>query len=433
MRAPVSILTLVLLALAAAAAQAEDWPQWRGLNRDGKSPETGLLKAWPRGGPKLLWAAKGLGTGWASPAVVGNLALVTGVVGDREFLYAYELDGHLAWKEDIGPAWTRNYAGSRYTPAVSNGDVYVLTGKGLLSCYYAKLGAKRWTVNIALQFKATPPTWGFAEGLLVDGDNLLCTPGGKDASLVALAKASGQTVWTSTGLSDAAAYCAPIAVTRGAARLIVQITSQNLVGIDAATGRCLWKQAFRNMYGDHCVTPLYQDGRIYATAGFGMGGVSMALAPDGKAVTPAWAEPRLDCLHGGVVLVDGFLYGSGDRNPRWLCLDWKTGEAKYEIRGFRPGSVAYAEGMLYLYSQDGVVALVPASPEKFEIVSAFEVTQGAGEHWAHPVISGGRLYIRHGDALMAYDIRDPDRPPAPPAAAPSTDAAGAKSSKPAPK
>ena len=416
MRAPVPILTLAMLTLAASAARADDWPQWRGPNRDGKSAETGLLKSWPREGPKLLWAVEGLGMGWSSPAVVGGLVYVTGVHGDKEALYAYDLDGKLAWKEEAGPAWTRNYPGSRYTPLVNDRAVYVLTGKGLLSCFGAKMGGKWWSVDLVERFKAAPPVWGFAEGLLVDGDNLLCTPGGRDAALAALAKTSGQTVWTSKGLGDAAAYASPILVTQGAARLIVAITSQNVVGVDAATGRCLWRQPFRNMYGDHCVTPLYQDGRIYAVAGFGLGGVALRLAADGKSVAPEWADTRLDCLHGGVVLVDGHLYGAGDRNPRWLCLDWKTGEAKYEARAFKPGSLAYADGMLYCYSQDGLVALLPATPREFQPASAFEIPKGTGEHWAHPVISGGRLYLRHGDVLMAYDIQDKTRPLAAPTA-----------------
>lgn len=414
MRLRALAVTLVLATLAAPAARADDWPQWRGLNRDGKSAETGLLASWPKDGPKLLWSVEGLGTGWASPAVVGDLVFVTGVRSDKEFVYAYDLGGKLAWQEEAGPAWTRNYPGTRYTPTVTDGSLYVLTGKGVLSCYAAKSGIRCWSVDVAEKFKAAPPAWGFAEGLLVDGELVFCTPGGRETTLVALMRRSGETAWTAASPGDTAAYASPILVARGPARLIVQITAQNVIGVDAAAGRCLWRQPFRNLYGDHCVTPIYQDGRIYAAAGFGLGGAALGLAPDGKSVTPAWTDSRLDCLHGGVVLVGGHLYGAGDRNPRWLCLDWKTGEAKYEVSGFKPGSVAYAEGMLYLYTQDGVVALVPATPEKFEIVSAFEVPKGTGEHWAHPVISGGRLYIRHGGALMAYDIRDPSRPPVPP-------------------
>jgi len=421
MRLRLSILALTVPALLAAVAWADDWPQWRGPNRDGKSAETGLLARWPKDGPKLLWSAEGLGAGWASPAVVGDLVFVTGVRGDKEFLYACGIDGKLVWTEEVGPAWTRNYPGTRYAPTVADGSLYVLTGKGVLVCYAAKSGIRCWSVDVAEKFKAAPPAWGFAEGLLVDGELVFCTPGGREAALVALMRRSGETAWTAASPGDTAAYVSPILVTQGPARLVVQITAQNVIGVDAATGRCLWRQPFRNLYGDHCVTPIYQDGRIYAAAGFGLGGVALGLAPDGKSVTPAWTDPRLDCLHGGVVLAGGCLYGAGDRNPRWLCLDWKTGEAKYEVRGFKPGSVAYAEGMLYLYSQDGIVALVPATPEKFEIVSAFEVAKGTGEHWAHPVISGGRLYIRRGDALMAYDIKDPSRP----AAAPSPSTAGA--------
>ena len=402
--------TRALIAVLAAAvclspAHADDWPQWRGPNRDGQSAETGLLKSWPQKGPKLLWTAEGLGTGWSSPAVVKGLLFVTGVHGKAEFLYAYDLDGQLQWKEEVGPAWTRSHPGSRYTPTVNDNDVYVLTSSGLLACYEAKTGGKWWAVDVAERFKAAQPLWGFAEGLLVDGDRILCTPGGKDASLVALDKKSGQTVWTTKGLGDASAYCSPILAAQGDTRIVVTITAQNVVGVNAATGACLWRHPFRNMYGDHCVTPIYQDGRIYAAAGYGHGGMLLRPAADGKSVTPQWTDKRLDCLHGGVVLVNGHLYGSGDRNPNWVCLDWNTGQVRYEARGPGRGCVTYADGMLYCYSEDGVVALVPASPERFEVVSAFRVTKGSGEHWAHPVISDGRLYIRHGDALMAYDIK----------------------------
>ena len=405
MRAGVPLVAIIAVAVLAAAARSDDWPQWRGPNRDGKSAETGLLKVWPPEGPKLLWVAEGLGAGWSSPAIAKGLLFVTGVHGKSEFLYAYDLDGSLQWKEEIGPAWTKTHPGARYTPTVGGSDLYVLTSGGVVSCYEAKTGAKWWSVDIGDRFKSSPPSWGFAEGLLLDGERLICTPGGKDASLVALDKMTGQTAWTTKGLGDADAYCAPILVAQGNARLIVTLTAQNVVGIRADTGACLWRYPFRNLYGDHCITPIFHEGRLYVAAGYGCGGTLLKLATDGKSVTREWADTRLDCLHGGVVLVNGYLYGSGDRNPRWVCLDFGTGEAKYEERGIGGGCVTYADGMLYCYSEDGVVAIVPASPDRYEVASAFRIAKGTGEHWAHPVISGGRLYIRHGDALMAYDLK----------------------------
>jgi len=400
-------IALALTLAGASAARADDWPQWRGPNRDGQSAETGLLTSWPPEGPRLLWTVEGVGLGWSSPAIVGRFIYITGVVAGTEFIYAYGLDGQLEWKEVVGPAWMKNYPGSRYTPAVSGSLVYTVTGRGLVAAFDAKVGAKEWAVDIGERFKAAPPRWGYAEGLLADGDNLICTPGGPDATMAAINRHTGETVWTTRGLSDDSAYAAPLLIKNADVRLLVTVTSRHVVGVEADTGRVLWRHPFRNLYGDHPITPIYHEGRIYVAAGYGMGGVMLKLAPDSRSVSAEWTDPRLDSLATGAVLVDGYIYGSGDRNPNWVCLEWATGKVMWEDRGIGRGCVAYADGMLYGYSQNGAVGLVKPSPKRCELVSAFAILKGMGQHWAHPVIAGGRLYIRHGDTLMAYDIRKP--------------------------
>ena len=400
----------ILSALAAAgllgaAARGGDWPGWRGTARDGRSLETGLLKVWPADGPKLLWAVEDLGEGYGSPVVAGGTVYATGKVGNAEVLFAYDLDGKAKWRRECGRAWTKQYAVSRYPPTVDAGAAYLLTGGGQVVAACAATGEPEWSVDLLARFAARHPKWGWAEGLLVDGGKVICTPGAPEACVAALDKATGRTIWTTKGLDETAAYCSPILIERGDLRLVVTMTSHAVVGIDAATGQLQWRHPYRNVFGDHPVSPVYADGCLYATGGYGTGGLMLRLAPDGKSVEHAWSDKRLDCLHGGLVVVDGHVYGSGDRNRKWVCLELKTGTPQYEAAGVGPGSVAWAEGMLYCYAQKGVVGLVAARPGGHEVVSSFKVPRGAGAHYAHPVVAGGRLYIRHGKALMAYDIK----------------------------
>jgi len=235
---------------------------------------------------------------------------------------------------------------------------------------------------------------------------VICTPGGKDAALVALDKATGKTLWTTTGFSDQSAYCSPILIERGGIRLVVTITARYVVGINADTGAVLWQYPFDTEAEDpnHCVAPVYQDGLLYVTSGHGKGGQMLEVAPDGRQVAPRWTDSVLNTVHGGLVLVDGYVYGSTAKD-KWVCLELKTGQVMYETGVVGMGSVAYADGMLYCYGDNGKLSLVRATPATYEIVSQFKVTQGEGPDWTHPVISGGRLYIRHGDFLMAYDIQ----------------------------
>ena len=223
---------------------------------------------------------------------------------------------------------------------------------------------------------------------------------------MALEKKTGRTIWTSQGFSDQSAYCSPILVERAGRRLIVTITARHVVGLEAGAVLLAWSQPFDPEAQDpnHSVSPVYQDGCLYATSGHGDGGRMFEISPDGKQICLKWTDKILNNLHGGVVVVDGYLYGTNLKD-KWVCLDLKNGAVMYEAGGVGMGSVAYADGMLYCYGEKGTLALVKASPKAYELVSSFKVTHGAGQHWAHPVISGGRLYIRHGDVLIAYHIR----------------------------
>ncbi len=381
-----------------------DWPQWQGPARDNISRETGLLKKWPQGGPELLWSAEGLGAGYATVSVSDGTIYTTGTVEKEGFVFASDLGGKLKWKSSYGTEWTKSYASTRSTPTVDGGSVYIVSGVGAISCFDSKTGAKRWTVDTFSDFGGKYPRWGMAESPLVYKDTVICTPGGDKASIVALNKHSGKVVWMSESLGEKSAYCSPILIQRGGKDIIVTTLEKSIVGLEADTGKILFSDSFGKR-GINPQTPMYHNGCIYMVSGYGDGGVMYELSEDGMSITRKWTDKELDNHHGGVVLVDGYIYGT-THNGKWVCLYFDTGEVKYKVDGIGKGSVSYADGMLYCYEEkEGVLALVRPTPEKFDVVSSFKIEMGTDQHWAHPVICDGRMYIRHGDALMAYDVK----------------------------
>jgi outer membrane protein assembly factor BamB len=403
-----SVLALaVTLTIFASPVYSEDWPQWRGLHRDGKSPETNLLETWPPDGPKLLWQADGVGDGHASVSIAHGLIYTTGILGDSGdgVLSAVDLSGHLVWQTHYGKEWIGSYPGARSCPTVDGDRGYIVSGMGLMVCFDAKTGALLWTENIDEEFAGLEPRVGYAESPLVHGNTVICTPGGENASLVALDKLKGTTVWTTKGLSDQSAYCSPILVERGDLTLVVTITARSLVGIDIDSGDVVWRVPFDTDAEDpnHSVSPVYEDGCIYITSGHRKGGCMVELAADGKSIVERWTDETLNTLHGGLVIVAGNIYGSNTSN-KWTCLDLRTGELMYETRGVGMGSLIYADGMLYCYGEKGTLGLVKAAPAEYQLIGSFKLPDGEGTHWAHPAISDGRLYIRHGSTIRAYDV-----------------------------
>ena len=393
---------------------ADDWPQFRGPTRDGKSAETGLLKKWPEGGPKRLWSAGGLGIGFSSVAISDGSFYTTGMIDGEGFLFAFDLAGNLKWKVSYGPEWTASYKGTRTTPTVDGDRIYVFSGTGIMACFEAAGGRKIWEVNTLERFEGKNIRWGMSGSPLIDGDKVYCTPGGKNGVLVALDKMTGRTIWAAEGSDELSAYSSAVLIERGGKNLLITIIQKSVICVNADNGQLIWREPYVTPSDTGGVTPIYKDGCVYVTSAvereFTRGGVMFNLSADGTSVVEKWNDQTLDCGHGGVVLVDGGLYGSTfDGIPKgdWVCLDWDSGKVMYKATwNGNKGSVIYAEGMLYCYDENtGDVALVKATPKGFEIVSSFRVTEGEGQHWAHPAISDGRLYIRHGDVLHAYDIK----------------------------
>ncbi len=405
-------LAFVIVALSAAPLLAEapcNWPQFHGPRRDNISTETGLLKAWPEGGPKLLWTVRGLGHGFSTVAIAGSLLYTTGNVGEDTIITAMALDGKVKWRVKNGPSYERDKPGTRSTPTIDGGRLYHENADGDIVCLDAATGSSVWHVNILKRFKGRNISWALAESLLIDGNNVICTPGGADIGLAALDKTTGATVWTTTGIGDKPGYCSPIVFEHGGLRQIATLMAKSVVGVNAKNGRLLWKVEHVTPFDENITSPIYHDGHVFWTSRT-TGSHLYKLNVDGKAcsVQKVWATGDLDTQHGGIILLGRHLYGSAltARGGPWMCLEFATGRRTGADPGLGRASFTWADGMLYALNHRRQVALVKASPSGFDIISQFSIPEGGrGPSWAHPVVCGGRLYIRHSDFLFCYDVK----------------------------
>jgi outer membrane protein assembly factor BamB len=301
--------------IAAVPAISTNWPQFRGPNRNGKSTETGLLKKWPEGGPELLWSVEGLGTGFSSVAVVDGHVYTAGMVGKdkKGILFAYDLDGNPKWQKFYGSEWSGSHEGVRTTPTVDGDRVYVYSGYGNLVCFNAKTGDKKWEVDTLKRFNGKNIKWGIAESVLIFDEKVICTPGGEDATVVALDKMTGKTIWTTKGLSETSAYCCPVVIERGGKRLLLTMVQKSVVIIDPENGKVICRMPHIGKHFISAVSPVYKDGLIYATTGYGVGGEMYELSPDTTSYTQRWTDKNLDCHHGGLVFLDGDIHGSNHK------------------------------------------------------------------------------------------------------------------------
>ncbi|HON92524.1 MAG: PQQ-like beta-propeller repeat protein [Phycisphaerae bacterium] len=401
---------LVVTMVFVVAVQAADCPRFRGPAGDGQFFETGLLKQWPQDGPKLVWTVQGLGKGYSSATVAGGTIYVTGMDDQKQgVLFAFNLDGSPKWKTPYGPELEKQgaaVAGTRATPTVDGDRVYLLTGFAKLVAFDAAKGQVLKTVDLVERFKPKQAQFGFADSVLVDGNRLICSPGGPDASVVALDKNSGQTLWQTKGLSQTTGYCSARIVEWGGRRLVLTMLGAGVVAVDAETGEVVWQHDYPHRASVQPNPPLYADGMVFVSSGMGAGSAMLSLAETNPTAVTIWAEKALDCQMQGTVLIDGCIYGTAQSaNKGLVCLDWKTGKVLWNAPEVKQGTVTSADGMLYVYGVDGTMRLVKPSRTAYEPVGQFTVSAGTDEHWAHPTIANGRLYIRHGDALVVYDLK----------------------------
>ncbi len=406
----VGVAVLFASTVLAQAADAPDWPRFHGPNGDNISPDTGLLKKWPEDGPRLIGSVSGIGYGYSGVTISGGMMFTDGNIDDETVITAMDLKGEKLWQTPNGPAYTASKEGSRGTPTLDEGRVYHESPLGEVICLDAKTGEKIWSVNILEEFDAKNITWALAESVLIDGDNVICCPSGPDAAIVALNKKTGQTVWKAAGTGDKAGYASPTVVEYQGLRMILTMTHDALVGVNADTGELLFHHKHFAKYGVNALMPIFHDGQVFISSGYGGGSAMVKIDVDGETATATkvWFSKELDNHHGGVMLLGGYLYGACHslNNAQWVCLDWKTGERMYSERGVGKGSVTFADGMLYTLSEKRDVGLVKPTPDGHELISEFKIPEGGeGPTWAHPVVCGGRLLIRHADRLFAYDVK----------------------------
>lgn len=409
-----AVLSIILSAVVSMPVVAQDISEWREENRTGIAAEAGLLKSWPEKGPALVWSCTDLAKGNSSVSFGENKIYTTGNKGNDDILFALDMKGKILWQTVFGRSWTQSYPESRATPTVEGNRVYCTSGYGDLACIDGTTGRIIWSYKASEIHKGTYGSWGIAEAMLVDDNKVYFSPGGPQTMTIALDKTNGKLIWKSASLNDKPGYVSPILVNYAGKKMLINVSLGHVYGVDVSNGEILWKVSHINKKegGDliKCVTPLYSDGRVYVTGGYNTGGMMIEIGKDGRSARVLWTDDVLDVHHGGVVLVNGYIYGSNwlsNSNGNWCCIDWNTGKKMWEQHWNNKGSIIAADGMLYIYDEKyGNVGLLRPNPQRFDLVSSFKVTMGsAGPYWAHPVIKGGILYLRHTNALMAYDIK----------------------------
>lgn len=389
-----------------ATAPLADWPQWQGPERTGSSKETGLLSQWPSAGPAVVWSAGGLGHGYGSTAVAGERIFVQGTRNGSSVVAALNrADGKEVWSKAIGPLGDDDRgAGPRGTPTVDGGRVYVLTESGDLACLTTD-GAAVWQRNILREFGGRQLQWLISESPLVDGAHVIVSPGGAGAGMVKLDKLTGKTVWTTKELSDPAGYSSPIVADVQGVRTYMTFTAGAGVGVRASDGKLMFHYAKAANHIANITTPIFFDNKVFFTSAYDTGAGLVGLTAENGSVTAKeiYFTREMKNHHGGVVLVNGYVYGFSD--SILTCLDFATGKQMWRDRSVGKGSVMFADGHLYLQGENNVVGLAEATPAGYKENGRFQIADKGLPSWAHPVVSGGRLYVRNQDSLVAYDIK----------------------------
>jgi outer membrane protein assembly factor BamB len=388
--------------------------EWRGPGRTGIYNETGLLKTWPAGGPSLLWEADKMGDGYSSPTVTDDAVYVTGRRDSSDVLTALTLSGKKKWEIVYGKAWMTNHTGSRCTPTVYNGNIFLISGSGDIVCVGSD-GKIKWSKNHYKLYDSKPIMFGISESPLVVDNLVIASPGGTKASMVAFNIADGKVIWEVEPLGEPQ-YVNPKLIEYAGKKMIVTVMGTYIFAVDSKNGKVLWKvnypeinAATGRVMKNHATTPIYRDGNILIADGYNWVALKLKLSADGNSVEIVWENRNFDPQLGGVVLLGNNIFGTTHMSKpvdMWACVDWTTGKTLWTERWNSRGSLISADGMLYLFEEkSGHVALVKPDPSKLDIVSDFQITKGEGPFWAHPVINKGKLYIRHGEALMVYQIK----------------------------
>ena len=407
------IVYVLMVSLGAIQAQAQD-AQWRGADRDGKYKETGLLKQWPEEGPDLLLKKEGLGNGYSTPVVYEGDIYISGRRDSVDVLTRLDISGRIKWETIYGKAWDKSFPETRSTPTIEDGRAYIMGGLGTIVCMDTETGNIIWSVNTHEDYKGEFHSWGMAESLLLTEKAVISSPVGEMTAVVALNKEDGSLIWKTESFGGARSYVSPMLIEHNGLMMILVTTSKDIMAVSPEDGEVFWSIDLAMDYGyrdgrrNNTNTPLFHNGEIFTTSGYDADGVMLKLSDDGKSAEVKWHNGALDVHHGGLVLLDGYLYGANwinNGNGNWVCQEWDTGKVMWEEEWHNKGSVIYADGHLYIFEEkQGHVGLVEPSPEGFTLISSFLPDGGSGPWWAHMSIYDKKLFIRHGKVLFVYDI-----------------------------
>lgn len=407
-----TVITAILLIASMVEAQDPcNWPCFHGPDRTNKSVETGLLEKWPEEGPAMLWATEGLGKGYSSVSFDNGLIFTSGMVDRQTYVFALDMSGKMVWKSPNGTSWqtempwAKTYDGTRSTPTCDSGLVYHLSELGRLAAFDQKTGTEKWSLELREMFDAEIPEYGYAESVLIEGARLYCCPAGNQAYIVCLDKKDGSLIWKNNEIPGTVGFSSLIRYDMEGIPMLTGLSSSHIFSIHAENGDLLWTYPFENSRSNNIPDPIYHEGRLFASSGYGKGSILLDIKFNGDQVTvlPVWQNDLMDNLLGGVILHNGFIYGSGDRSRGWFCIDFNTGKPLWKSGG--KGSITFADGMLYCLDERGTMTLVRATPQAFMTFGSFPIPEsGPGMHWAHPVICNRKLYIRHDDFLFVYDV-----------------------------
>ncbi len=393
--------------------QAQD-AQWRGPQRDGKFPDTLLLKEWPENGPAKLFVAKGLGKGHSSAVASTDKIYVTGIKDSSEYLSCLDMNGQLLWQKPYGKCWPKSYPDARCTPTLDQDRVYVLSALDMLVCFNALSGELVWQVDIHKEYASEWDMFGVSESVVLHGDMLLTTPGGKQTTVVALNKFDGSLIWKSPSLEAMKGNMSPLVIKHCNKEYYITATKTHVVSVDVQSGEIMWTHHYNILNkGDNSTilanTPIYRDSCLWISNGWDVPSVMLQIAPDGKSVSVKYEDRTFDSQNHGAILHKDYVYGSnftGRQSGKWVCMNWDSGEIVWLADFHTKGPIMFADEMLYILDEKrGHLGLVEATHKKFKLVSSFRVKDGNGPYWARPVVFNRTLLVRHGDALIAYDIK----------------------------
>lgn len=389
--------------------------QWRGPNRDGHFSDTMLLQVWPENGPELLLEIEGVGKGYSSAIIENSVIYASGMIDTLDYLSSINMDGTFNWQVSYGRSWNKSFPDTRSTPVIEGDRIYVQSGTGRLASIDKNTGKELWAVQVDKDFAGEYHIWGNSETPLIVNDLVICSPGGQQTGVIALNKNTGELAWQSPSLGGPRSYGSATLYEWLGHRFVLAMTAQHLMALNPETGELAWSYKYHSVedwpwQSNGLIwanTPTFKENRIFLTMGYDYPAVMLEMDSLGAGVTEVFRDHTFDNHHHGVVLHDGYLYGSNWRNNKkgkWVCMKWETGEIMSVTSWDTKGSMIMADGFLYCYNERGTVGIVKPDPDRFEVISQFKIRKGAGPHWAHPFVGEQKLVIRHGDALMVYNI-----------------------------